>query len=204
MAEPDSFEAIVRDLFRDATHYGLADATMYRRMAAMLDFRCSGDALRCQDGNGCECEMANRVPVQPNAPDGDWRLKGYAYASKQATRCAGCDEYKHTPLRVDWMGGYVCLTCIYKEMEKRDPDDLDEANRADAELFRYIEKYVAAWHSSNAELPRFVFNPRFHDKAGNVCSLIVTGRDGVGSVSLRTALRLISGEAGETTKETTR
>lgn len=44
--------------------------------------------------------------------DDDWHLRGYAYASKQATTCAGCGEYKHTPLRIDAMGGYVCLTCI--------------------------------------------------------------------------------------------
>jgi hypothetical protein len=36
----------------------------------------------------------------------------YTYASTQATKCAGCGEYKHTPLRIDAMGGYVCLTCI--------------------------------------------------------------------------------------------
>lgn len=36
----------------------------------------------------------------------------YTYASTQATNCAGCGEYKHTPLRIDAMGGYVCLTCI--------------------------------------------------------------------------------------------
>jgi hypothetical protein len=40
----------------------------------------------------------------------------YTYASKQATNCAGCGEYKHTPLRVDKMEGYVCLTCIYKKL----------------------------------------------------------------------------------------
>ncbi|WRQ05499.1 major tail protein with Ig-like domain [Ralstonia phage AhaGv] len=38
------------------------------------------------------------------------------YTGKQATNCAVCGEYKHTPLRVDHMGGYVCLTCIDKEM----------------------------------------------------------------------------------------
>lgn len=70
------------------------------------------------------------------APDSDWRLKGYVYASKQATLCAGCGEHKHTPLRVDWMGGYVCLTCIDKEMEKRDPDEglLAAVNSACGEL----------------------------------------------------------------------
>src|ERR1700741_473884 len=40
----------------------------------------------------------------------------YTYASSQATKCAGCLEYKHTPLRIDAMGGYVCLTCIDKKL----------------------------------------------------------------------------------------
>lgn len=62
---------------------------------------------------------------------------------------------------------------------------------ADAALFRYIEKHVAAWHADGAELPRFVLDPRFESKGGSECSLIVTGRDGVGTVSLRTALRII-------------
>lgn len=38
------------------------------------------------------------------------------YSSTQATKCAGCGEHKHTPLRVDAMGGYVCLTCIDKKL----------------------------------------------------------------------------------------
>lgn len=40
----------------------------------------------------------------------------YTYASTQATNCAGCGEYKHTPLRIDAMGGYVCLTCIDRKL----------------------------------------------------------------------------------------
>jgi hypothetical protein len=40
----------------------------------------------------------------------------YTYASTQATNCAGCGEYKHTPLRIDAMGGYVCLTCIDRRL----------------------------------------------------------------------------------------
>jgi hypothetical protein len=40
----------------------------------------------------------------------------YTYASTQATNCAGCGEYKHTPLRIDAMDGYVCLTCIDKKL----------------------------------------------------------------------------------------
>ena len=38
------------------------------------------------------------------------------YSSTQATTCAGCGERKHTPLRIDAMGGYVCLTCIDKKL----------------------------------------------------------------------------------------
>ena len=40
----------------------------------------------------------------------------HTYASTQATKCAGCGEHKHTPLRIDAMGGYVCLTCIDQKL----------------------------------------------------------------------------------------
>lgn len=42
--------------------------------------------------------------------------KIYTYASTQATTCAGCGKHKHTPLRIDAMGGYVCLTCIDQKL----------------------------------------------------------------------------------------
>ena len=48
------------------------------------------------------------APAAPAVP--------HTYASTQATTCAGCGEYKHTPLRIDAMGGYVCLTCIDKKL----------------------------------------------------------------------------------------
>lgn len=48
--------------------------------------------------------------------DDDWHLRGYTYASKQATTCAGCGKHQHTPLRIDAMGGYVCLTCIDQKL----------------------------------------------------------------------------------------
>lgn len=35
---------------------------------------------------------------------------------KQATNCAVCGIRKHTPLRNDTMGGYVCMTCISEEL----------------------------------------------------------------------------------------
>lgn len=40
----------------------------------------------------------------------------FTYSSTQATNCACCGKHKHTPLRVDEMGGYVCLTCIDEKL----------------------------------------------------------------------------------------
>jgi hypothetical protein len=51
---------------------------------------------------------AQPVPVQEPV--------AHSYASTQATMCACCGEHKHTPLRIDKMGGYVCLTCIDKKL----------------------------------------------------------------------------------------
>jgi hypothetical protein len=42
--------------------------------------------------------------------------KPNTYASTQATNCAVCGKHKHTPLRIDAMGGYVCLTCIDQKL----------------------------------------------------------------------------------------
>jgi hypothetical protein len=35
----------------------------------------------------------------------------------QKTNCAKCGELKHTPLRRDEMGGYVCLSCIDDQLD---------------------------------------------------------------------------------------
>lgn len=43
-------------------------------------------------------------------------IPALTYSSTQATMCAGCGERKHTPLRIDAMGGYVCLTCIDQKL----------------------------------------------------------------------------------------
>jgi dephospho-CoA kinase len=45
------------------------------------------------------------------------KLANLTYKSEQATECAGCGKRKHTPLRRDEMGGYVCLTCIDKRLD---------------------------------------------------------------------------------------
>lgn len=49
----------------------------------------------------------------------------FTYQSSQATKCAMCSEHKHTPLRNDDLGGYICFTCIEKELirlQAFDPD----------------------------------------------------------------------------------
>lgn len=40
------------------------------------------------------------------------------FANEGRTHCAGCGEFKYTPLRRDHMGGYVCLTCIDKKLDE--------------------------------------------------------------------------------------
>jgi hypothetical protein len=45
------------------------------------------------------------------------KVEGLTYKSTQATECAGCGVRKHTPLRRDEMGGYVCLTCIDRRLD---------------------------------------------------------------------------------------
>lgn len=73
----------------------------------------TGSWVKLQD---VERALAARQPGTKEPVDNDWHLRGYAYASKQATTCAGCGKHKHTPLRIDAMGGYVCLTCIDQRM----------------------------------------------------------------------------------------
>ena len=77
-----------------------------------LETKC--DVLR-QVAGELEAALAARQPVGEPVDD-DWHLRGYAYASKQATTCAGCGKHKHTPLRIDAMGGHVCLTCIDQKL----------------------------------------------------------------------------------------
>ncbi|WP_238400632.1 hypothetical protein [Burkholderia thailandensis] len=70
--------------------------------------------------------------------------EGFSYASKQATACAGCGEHKHTPLRIDWMGGYVCLTCIDRELESRSPATAAEAVSIYQVAFDNAEEWLDA------------------------------------------------------------
>ncbi len=59
-----------------------------------------------------EDKISAREGIAPSS------VKEFTYVSKQATNCAVCGERKHTPIRNDVMGGYVCLTCIDRELVK--------------------------------------------------------------------------------------
>lgn len=73
------------------------------------------------------CAEAWKVWQARAASANETGAEAFTYATKQATACAGCGEHKHTPLRIDWMGGYVCLTCIDRELESRSPAQAAEA-----------------------------------------------------------------------------
>lgn len=63
------------------------------------------------------------------------RAPTYTYASDQATNCAVCGVHKHTPLRVDSMGGYVCLTCIDRQLEKHFAQQPAQGEEREREAF---------------------------------------------------------------------
>jgi hypothetical protein len=42
-------------------------------------------------------------------------------ADAQQTNCGCCGELKTTPLRVDWLGGYICLTCADQKLHELKP-----------------------------------------------------------------------------------
>lgn len=62
------------------------------------------------------------------------------YSSTQATNCASCGKHKHTPLRIDAMGGYVCLTCIDTKLGGLlgEFGCEDDPQRKDAERYRWL------------------------------------------------------------------
>ncbi|MDI4633331.1 hypothetical protein J7U46_09755 [Pelomonas sp. V22] len=89
----------------------------------------------CEDG--VEPTPLYLVPAQaPAVVDG----KAPTYSSTQATKCAGCGKHKHTPLRIDAMGGYVCLTCIDKKLGGLlgEFGCEDDPQRKDAERYRWL------------------------------------------------------------------
>jgi hypothetical protein len=104
---------------------------------------------------------AQPAPVQESV--------AHSYASTQATMCACCGEHKHTPLRIDKMGGYVCLTCIDKKLGSL----LGEFGHPPARPA--VQEPVAlgqereafeAWHDSFFVNKGHAAHHRFHDRDG--------------------------------------
>jgi hypothetical protein len=56
--------------------------------------------------------------IEPNVVPMSKQLWELTYSSVQHTCCAVCGQDKHTPLRRDEMGGYVCLTCIDHRLDE--------------------------------------------------------------------------------------
>lgn len=91
------------------------NAKLEKELAMARDAASKGDAARHAAG-GMEMEIQE---LRENVAKLKKELRSrWTYASTQSTNCAGCGEHKHTPLRVDWMGGYVCLTCIDEKLEE--------------------------------------------------------------------------------------
>ncbi|MDT8139760.1 hypothetical protein RQ528_18715 [Pseudomonas aeruginosa] len=94
-------------------------AELEKELAMARDAAAKGYAARHATG-GMEMELQE---LREKVTELRKELRSrWTYASTQATNCAGCGEHKHTPLRVDWMGGYVCLTCIDKKLEELHDD----------------------------------------------------------------------------------
>lgn len=83
--------------------------------AALRAYAAACRATHPQLANDIEREFGSATAAAPDSAQ-QGEAVNYSYASTQSTRCAGCGELKHTPLRIDAMGGYVCLTCIDKKL----------------------------------------------------------------------------------------
>ncbi|EME5140586.1 TPA: hypothetical protein ACGSS8_003094 [Pseudomonas aeruginosa] len=116
-----SFEKCMKVMYERDEHAKRLEAALARvaelekELAMARDAASKGDAARHAAG-GMEMEIQE---LREKVTELQKKLRSrWTYASTQATNCAGCGEHKHTPLRVDWMGGYVCLTCIDKKLEE--------------------------------------------------------------------------------------
>ncbi|HCF1075432.1 hypothetical protein AAEZ52_07530 [Pseudomonas aeruginosa] len=104
---------------RDVGTLRAANAKLEKELAIARDAASKGDDARHAAG-GMEMEIQE---LREKVAELQKELRSrWTYTSTQATNCAGCGEHKHTPLRVDWMGGYVCLTCIDEKLEELHDD----------------------------------------------------------------------------------
>ncbi|MCW8021899.1 hypothetical protein [Pseudomonas aeruginosa] len=129
-------------------------AEMEKELAMARDAAAKGDAARHAAG-GMEMEIQE---LREKVTELRKELRSrWTYASTQATNCAGCGEHKHTPLRVDWMGGYVCLTCIDKKLEElHDAQAQHSVPDGASDLCRFLAKLYCELDGlrySTAKLP---------------------------------------------------
>lgn len=107
-----------------------------------------------------------RTARQTNLPDDE---HPYTYASTQATNCACCGKYKHTPLRIDAMDGYVCLTCIDQKLgslfgEFGYPEQPERKPMSDAKAYALAGAVFP--HSQHARALELIRDVESHHKIG--------------------------------------
>lgn len=86
--------------------------------AWIADLRAKLAAYELAARQNAQCATDERDRLSARVVELERERDAYTYKSGQATNCAVCGKLKHTPLRRDHMGGYVCLTCIDAEMDK--------------------------------------------------------------------------------------
>ncbi|MGU2415268.1 hypothetical protein [Burkholderia cenocepacia] len=154
------------------------DSAELRRLCEARD-----EARRTAEYWKAEHNAANaRIAELERASANETGAEGFTYATKQATTCAGCGERKHTPLRIDWMGGYVCLTCIDRELESRSPAMAAEAVALPQPVLDALRFYANGHHFNidedhqqfdtvSGEPQNWLFSERDDD-----CTMIEDGR----------------------------
>ncbi|TXM72174.1 hypothetical protein FV226_13170 [Methylobacterium sp. WL12] len=110
-----------------ATGQAIRDLYALRVEVARQDERLNDRGSRLEGVLSCEAIVSDAasamdllskrvVVAEQERTEAVTELKSARFRHEQSTRCAGCGERKHTPLRVGDMGGYVCLTCIDKRL----------------------------------------------------------------------------------------
>ncbi|WP_164462647.1 MULTISPECIES: hypothetical protein [Burkholderia] len=108
------YEAAFAAVQFDACEPSITSGRFVRTITHGTELWQGGAKLAVASSEAIATEIASAMNVGAHS---DAR-EAHTYASTQATNCASCGEHKHTPLRIDWMGGYVCLTCIDHELER--------------------------------------------------------------------------------------
>lgn len=151
--EPAALAAAVKQSLTTDTVQGDAraqfEAWASKGIYSLKKIHCEYNAVATHTAwAGWQAALASRQPVGQEPVDDDWHLRGYAYASKQATTCAVCVKHKHTPLRIDAMGGYVCLTCIDQRLSALlgefgypPAQGFDLGQQQDAERYRWLRDH---------------------------------------------------------------